>query len=275
MKLFLGGSPCTRWSIAQTKNRETEPEGIGWELLDVVREYGYPVISKEVAQIIEGGRKGQRSSLLQLDGIYGKFQEKNYFDKTKYKFLLDAPFLISWKCCTYTKKHPAHLYERKTGYLPITAIMATEGKLRYPKWLQQGCNAYKSKKPQSKPMSFWGEQDVLRYILQEGIPICSVYGEIKPFDGLNFYEDSLTGKAPLKCTGCQRTGCIFCAFGAHLEKGETRFQRLKRTHPKHWNHCVNGGEWDPVDGMWKPSKTPGHIGMGMGRVLDFIGVKYE
>lgn len=39
--------------------------------------------------------------------------------------------------------------------------------------------------------------------------------------------------------------------------------------------CVNGGEWDPVDGMWKPSKMPGHIGMGMGRVLDFIGVKYE
>lgn len=32
MKLLLGGSPCTHWSIAQTKNRETEPSGIGWEL---------------------------------------------------------------------------------------------------------------------------------------------------------------------------------------------------------------------------------------------------
>jgi len=32
MKLLLGGSPCTHWSIAQTKNRETEPEGLGWEL---------------------------------------------------------------------------------------------------------------------------------------------------------------------------------------------------------------------------------------------------
>ena len=32
MKLLLGGSPCTRWSIAQTKNRETEASGIGWEL---------------------------------------------------------------------------------------------------------------------------------------------------------------------------------------------------------------------------------------------------
>ena len=32
LKIFLGGSPCTHWSIAQTKHRETEPSGIGWEL---------------------------------------------------------------------------------------------------------------------------------------------------------------------------------------------------------------------------------------------------
>lgn len=32
MKLLIGGSPCTHWSIAQTKNRETEASGIGWEL---------------------------------------------------------------------------------------------------------------------------------------------------------------------------------------------------------------------------------------------------
>lgn len=32
MRLLIGGSPCTHWSIAQTRNRETEPEGLGWEL---------------------------------------------------------------------------------------------------------------------------------------------------------------------------------------------------------------------------------------------------
>ena len=32
LKLLIGGSPCTHWSIAQTKNRETEASGIGWEL---------------------------------------------------------------------------------------------------------------------------------------------------------------------------------------------------------------------------------------------------
>lgn len=32
LKLLLGGSPCTYWSIAQSKHRETEPSGLGWEL---------------------------------------------------------------------------------------------------------------------------------------------------------------------------------------------------------------------------------------------------
>lgn len=32
MKLLIGGSPCTHWSIAKTRGRETEPEGLGWEL---------------------------------------------------------------------------------------------------------------------------------------------------------------------------------------------------------------------------------------------------
>lgn len=32
IKLLIGGSPCTYWSIAQKNNRETEPSGLGWEL---------------------------------------------------------------------------------------------------------------------------------------------------------------------------------------------------------------------------------------------------
>lgn len=32
IKLLIGGSPCTKWSAAQKKSRETEPTGIGWEL---------------------------------------------------------------------------------------------------------------------------------------------------------------------------------------------------------------------------------------------------
>lgn len=32
IKLLIGGSPCTYWSIAQKNNRETEAKGLGWEL---------------------------------------------------------------------------------------------------------------------------------------------------------------------------------------------------------------------------------------------------
>lgn len=67
----------------------------------------------------------------------------------------------------------------------------------------------------------------------------------------------------------KRTGCMFCAFGAHLEKGENRFERMKHTHPKHYDFCIGGGEWD-TDGLWKPNEK----GLGYGRVLDYIGVRY-
>ena len=53
----------------------------------------------------------------------------------------------------------------------------------------------------------------------------------------------------------QTTGCIFCGFGAHLEKGETRFQRLAKTHPKLWAYCIND--------------------LKMGAVLDAVGVEYR
>lgn len=32
IKLLIGGSPCTNWSIAKKEGRETKPEGVGWEL---------------------------------------------------------------------------------------------------------------------------------------------------------------------------------------------------------------------------------------------------
>lgn len=34
LKVLIGGSPCTYWSIAQKNNRETEPRGLGWELFE-------------------------------------------------------------------------------------------------------------------------------------------------------------------------------------------------------------------------------------------------
>lgn len=177
-------------------------------------------------------------------------EDRSNFALVKWKFLLDSPYEISNKCCNAMKKEPAHTYHKKTGRNPITAQMADESRLRLQKWLQNGCNGFNLRIPTSNPMSFWTEQDVLQYIKRENLPICSVYGDVvidyKAMDelpGQSFLFE--TGDEPLKTTGCERTGCVLCGFGCHLEKpGEGRFELLKQTHPKYYallDICKNNG----------------------------------
>ena len=176
-------------------------------------------------------------------------KNRSLFSQEKYSFLLNAPFDISNKCCNVMKKNPAHDYYHKTGKKPITAQMATESKLRTQKWIQNGCNGFNLKIPTSNPMSFWTEQDVLLYIYQNHLPICSVYGDIvkdNEVDGQQDWADLGlfdVGVPVLRTTGCNRTGCMFCGFGCHLEKkGEGRFERMKETHPKQYEWIMK--PWD-------------------------------
>lgn len=173
------------------------------------------------------------------------------YDKSKYKFFLDAPFEISNKCCLIMKEAPSSDYTKRTGRHPITAQMASESKLRTQVWLKTGCNAFDVVRPISNPMAFWLEQDVLYYIWLNKLPICSVYGEVVKenevegqldFEDLGIFD---LGRPVLRTTGYDRTGCMLCGFGCHLEpKGEGRFERLKQTHPKMYNLldvCKNNG----------------------------------
>ena len=222
----------------------------------VVRKYGYSVVSKEVSAYVGNAR-------INPDGKSAQYNCEKWVD------LVYAPFLVSDSCCKVMKKGPMHKFENKTGRHPMTALMAEESRLRMLKWQRTGCNAFEGKRPMGKPMSFWTEQDVLRYIVGNQIPYASVYGDIVASDGENDYDTTLTD-CNLHCTGCQRSGCMFCAFGAHLEKGENRFERMKHTHPKHYEFCIGGGAYDPADGLWKPTEK----GLGYARVLDYIGVRY-
>lgn len=253
---------------------------------EVIKNYGYPVISKEVSKYIKEARralelgKTDYYALQKLEGrLKNKDGEKSLYNCEKWGFMIDAPYKISSQCCDVMKKRPAKKYGKETGRKPILATMATESRLRHRKWLKFGCNAFGQKEPSSQPMSFWTEQDVLHYLKKYGVPYCSVYGDIqvKPhgkdvlegqidlIDYLGCYEPEDT----LETTGCNRTGCIFCMFGCHLEKEPNRFQRLKETHPRQYEYCIGGGEF--VDGKWQPNKQ----GLGLGHVLDYIGVKYE
>ena len=223
-----------------------------------------------------------------------QFGQKSQFNKEKWLPLArDAPFLISHYCCFKMKKSPMHKYQTAHKYKPILATLAEESRVRKQGWIRHGCNAFESKNPMSQPMSFWTEQDVLAYIVKFNVPIASVYGDIVSLgtDGSNYPSVDVAGNVQcnLKCSGCQRTGCIFCAFGAHLEKGETRFQRLARTHPRQYEYCIGGGEWidnpfyDPTapvwDGEWKnwnPKKiwSRNGKGLGLGKVFDICNEMY-
>lgn len=213
------------------------------------------------------------------------------FNKLKWLPLCnDTSFMISHYCCSVMKKSPMAKYQRRTRSYPFLGTMAEESRIRAQAWVRHGCNAFEGHKPTSQPMSFWTEQDVLHYILREGLTICSVYGDILAVDSSGMMYDPLPGiECDLKCTGCQRTGCVFCGFGAHLEKGETRFQRLARTHPKQYEYCMGGGQWvdnpkyDPsapkMDGEWKnwnPKKiwVPSKEGLGMRKVFDDCNALY-
>lgn len=50
---------------------------------------------------------------------------------------------------------------------------------------------------------------------------------------------------------------------------ETRFQKMKRTHPRLYEYCINGGAYDS-DGLWKPDKN----GLGMKHVFDELNKIY-
>ena len=217
----------------------------------VIEKYGYPIISKEVSQRIYEARS-------KPDGIVAKRFDDNSEYNNKYggrysmarwTWLKDSSIPISHKCCTEMKKKPARKYERATGMKPIIGTMACESQMRRTAWLKHGCNSFDGTHPSSQPISFWTEQDVLKYLDEFNIRYCSVYGDI--------VQDK-NGK--YSTTGRHRTGCVFCGFGCHLEKEPNRFQMLKETHPKLWDYCMK--PWDKG-------------GLGMKEVLDFINVPIE
>ncbi|MDD3041258.1 phosphoadenosine phosphosulfate reductase family protein [Bacteroides sp.] len=214
---------------------------------DVIQKYGYPVVSKEQSSYIQEYKDTKSDKLKELR--WNGNEKGMWKISEKWKYLVDAPFLIGDKCCDIIKKKPLSKYGKETGKHPITAVMACESSRRKMNWLKNGCNAFESSKPISQPMSFWLEQDVLRYLNDFQIPYSKIYGEILGDENGGLYTN-----------GEERTGCMFCMYGVHAESEPNRFQRMKSTHPKQYDYCIR-----PVE----------ENGLGIGKVLDYIGVPYE
>lgn len=250
---------------------------------DVIIKHGYPIISKEVSQVVQeariGLKRGDGSYQFRIERILGighyKPSEdgiKSQFDVSRYQFLLDAPFEISDKCCKVMKKKPARNYEKRTKKKVILAAMAEESRLRRQRWLKYGCNAWDDKKRQSSnPMSFWTEQDVLRYIHENSLDIANAYGKVvvknDGIDGQMNIHDYLGDyrDCQFETTGCKRTGCIFCGFGITQDK--QRFTRLSLQEAQLCDYVMRGGEFSK-DGMWQPSQD----GLGYWFVLKWLNI---
>jgi 3'-phosphoadenosine 5'-phosphosulfate sulfotransferase (PAPS reductase)/FAD synthetase len=198
---------------------------------EIIEKYGYPVISKEQAQYIREYRQSKSEQLREKrwNGV-GKYKTGKISDRWKY--LVDAPFKISEQCCYHLKEGPVMNFERRTGLKPYIGLLAADSARRKQIYLQTGCNIYDSKRPLSKPLSFWLEQDIWDYIHKYNIPYSKVYD-----------------------MGYERTGCIFCMFGIHLDKKPNRFQKLKETHPQLWEYCI--------------------YKLGLKDVLNYLGIHYQ
>ena len=181
---------------------------------EVIKQYGYPVISKEQSSFIDQFRNTGSDKLrdIRLNGNawgYGKISKKWFF-------LTEAPFKISDKCCDKLKKEPSRRYEKETNKRPMLGIRIEESQLRKNIYRKYGCNIYDSRRPQSNPLSFWNQKDIDEYIEKYNVPYSKIYD-----------------------MGYDRTGCMFCVFGVHKECNPNKFQKMQITHPKMYDYCIN------------------------------------
>lgn len=204
----------------------------------VIERWGHPVVSKEVSMALDRYRntKSDVQKALRLHGgtnpATGRQQTKGVIPE-QYKYLIDAPFKCSEYCCNALKKQPLAAFERESGLKAFVGTMATDSRLRKSEILKDGCNAFGAKRPTSRPLAFWTEDDIMRCM--RVLPHSEIYD-----------------------MGYTRTGCMFCMFGVQEEMrktGTNRFQLMKQTHPRIWEKALPALGIDKVlDYMGVPYK---------------------
>ena len=140
---------------------------------DVIEKYGYPIVSKEQSQFIQQYRtaKSEKTKNTRWNGN-GKGQFKI---SEKWKPLCFADFKVSEKCCDIMKKLPSKTYEKESKRVPIIGTMACESRFRKMEWNKYNCNAFENKRPTSKPISFWVEEDIWGYIKTRKLKYSKIY----------------------------------------------------------------------------------------------------
>ena len=180
----------------------------------VISRYGFPLISKEQAHGIRQAKTTKSEKLLSIR-LHGSDPKKGYRSgkiADRWQFLIKERFDVSEQCCEYLKKRPFARYSRETGEVPILGVMAGESDLRKRQYIRRGgCNSFQNSHIASYPISIWTDADIWEYLRKYNVPYCELYDK-----------------------GHTRTGCMFCGFGAHLEK-VSRFELLYDLHPRAYN----------------------------------------
>lgn len=273
-------------------------DGHCWNKAKIIQEFGFPVLSKEIASKIEllqnpsEDNKTVRHAIITGEtGEYGGFQKnsrmklsqhwlelfggyENDNENVNYK---KPDFLVSSKCCYYLKEKPCDDWAKENNSVPFLGLMASEGGRREKSLMINGCNYFGKSTIRSAPFAIFNRQDILhltlemdewyrdvyRYKLSEqsGTPIEEYPESIIP----QIYGEIATNtKGELYTTKAQRTGCSMCGFGIQLEHRPHRFDRLHETNLKEWEF------W-----MYRCCTDKNGQPYGWGKVLDYIGVDWE
>lgn len=199
----------------------------------VVEKYGFPLVSKKVSRSVKELRNPHKDNPNIRNLYMTGLNRKNQYSQTwklakKWYFLTDkneVKFDITSVCCDILKKEPLERYVRETKTYPIQGTTADESQDRELNYIKYGCNILDSKKIKSRPLSIFTKQDIWDYIKIYNLDYCSLYDDAVLEDGTII-------------KGEDRTGCVACGMGCHLEK-ELRFEKLRLRNPKHYRNIMN------------------------------------
>lgn len=219
---------------------------------DVLKKYGFPLISKEVSEKLYYVKYHNNSMRAKI--ALGLSPSKWYVLSKKWISFVYEKFDVNNKCCKVLKKHPFEVYDRKNNLFPILRIMASESRQRETTYVRQGgCNVFAENgkgKTKSLPLSIWLEDDIWAYIQKRNLKIAEIYRK-----------------------GAKRTGCMFCGYGCQF-KDDNRLQMIYEMYPKMYdtfmNYTNNGVTYREalrkvlaVNGLYLPDERPADLFTGI------------
>ena len=162
-------------------------DGSFWTKAKVIQEFGFPVISKEVAAKIEllqnpsEKNKTVRHAIITGEtGAYGGWQKNSkmqlkkrwlelfggYENETEGCDFRKPDFLVSSKCCYYLKEKNCDNWGKEHNSVPYLGLMASEGGRRAKSLRMNGCNYFGKSTIRSAPFAIFHRQDILTLALE-------------------------------------------------------------------------------------------------------------